>query len=314
MNLIICTTPLQMLIANQLINLKKIQADVLILTYHLNAKYEYYLTKIKNNLHVQNVNMIKIEESNVLTKLMTVRKIQQWCKNQQYNTAYLASIDNFFMHCVLHYGKVQEVYTFDDGTANIIDTSSYFIDKSSQFSALARKILQIEWDLATIKKQTKKHYTIYHNIKNIVDNTEKIDVFGMANVINNKQKNGVCYLFLGQPFDNHKIGLQIYQKLKQNIADIKYFIHPREDSVLIENQLNTLDIIKSDLIFEEYVLQKLNEGYDIELFTMSSSAGFNLYSTKGVKVHFIIETELDAELGEIYKFIKKLSLHWITLD
>lgn len=314
MILYICVTPLQMLIANKLICLKKDQVDVLILTYNFNKKYEYYLNILKSNLYVKNIDVIKIGNKNIFTRLSTVINIKKWNIGRQYHTAFLASVDNFFVHCVLHYSYIKEVYTYDDGVANIIETTTYFIDKSSKFSMIARKLLNMYWNLDFIKNNTKKHYTIYHNTKNIVENTENIDIFGNLDVPDERKNGEICYFLLGQPFSDKESTIRIYQKLKNHYPNIKYCVHPREEISFLKSKLNESDIIASDLIIEEYVLQKLLDGYEVMIFTVDSSAGFNLYYAKGVTVNFVIEKRLIDEVGSVYEFIKKNRLNFIELD
>lgn len=314
MNLYLCSTPLQILIANYLIDLKQDFVDVLVLTYTFNEKYEYYLNKIKNNRYVNQVDVIRINEHNVFTKLMTVGRIILWGKHKKFHTIYLASIDNFFMHCVLHYSHVQEIYTFDDGTANIIEASTYFVDRSSTFSRIARKLLNIRWNLSHIKISTRKHYTIYRDIKNIVDDISYINVFGVDGFKNSIKNRKVCSLFLGQPFNDREIGIKIYKKLKNNFCDIRYFIHPRENFNFIDSVLDEGDIVRSDLIVEEYIFQQVMAGIDIVLLTVSSSAGFNLYYADGVQVKFVVDKRLDGEVGSIYDFIKKNGFDFMELD
>lgn len=314
MILYICATPLQMLIANKLICLKKNQVDVLILTYNVNKKYEYYLKILKNNPYVKNIDVIKIENDNIFTRLFTVRDIKKWNTRKQYHTAFLASVDNFFVHCVLHYACVQEIYTYDDGVANIIETTTYFIDKSSKFSMIARKLLNMRWNLDFIKNNTKKHYTIYHNAKNIVENTENIDIFGNFDVPDERKNGEICYFLLGQPFSDKESTIHIYRKLKHKYPDIKYCMHPREELDFLKDKLNESDIIASDLIIEEYVLHKLLDGYEVMIFTVNSSAGFNLYYANGVTVNFVIEKKLKDKVGSVYQFVKKNHLNFIELD
>lgn len=313
MNLFLCLTPLQILITKKLIELKKEQSEVLILTYNVNEKYEYYMKVIEKSQYVNRVSIIKIEDNNIFTKMMTLQNIVKWSRDKKYKTAYLASIDNFFMHCVLHYSEIVEVYTFDDGTANILESSFYFIDKSSRFSRIIKKLLGIQWTLDCIKKQTKKHYTIYHDIKNIVTNTEYIDVFSYGNlVLDNNTKKKVS-IYLGQPFDNKMVSMNVYKKLKHIDGDVKYYIHPREKKdFLLLNGLGEDDIIQSDLIIEDYVSELLTLNYTVALFSVSSSAAFNLYNTRGVAVCFVIDDTIE-EVEGLYNLIKEKSLKTISL-
>lgn len=314
MNLYICLTPLQILIANKLIELKQEPSDVLILTYNLNEKYDYYVDVISSNSNINQVSTIKIEDNTFYKKLNTLKKIRQWCGVNNYNTVSLASIDNFFMHAVLTYSQAEEIYTFDDGTANIVPTSSYFIKKDSFINKCVKFFLGIKWDLYSIKQQLKKHYTIYHNMKNIVDEgrLEYIDVFSIDTLVLNEQNKNEIYMYLGQPFKNKMVSVDTYKKLKEIYPDIQYYPHPREDISDLYLEIRENDVLQSNIIIEDYVSSLLKKGYVVQLFTVCSSAGFNLYNTKGVDVFFIIDDSFE-EVRDMYIFIKNSALKVIYL-
>lgn len=303
-SLFICLTPLQILIANKLIEVKKEQSDVLILTYNLNEKYSHYIDIISNNGNTNQVSTIKIDDSTVYKKLNTLKKIMQWCSVNRYNIVYLASIDNFFMHAVLTYSKAEKVYTFDDGTANIVPNSSYFIKKDSFINKLARFVFGIKWDLCSIKQRLIKHYTIYKGIKNIVDKDriEFIDVFSYDALLLNEQSRKEIYIYLGQPFRDKMVSIDTYKKLTNTFTGLKYYLHPREEISNVCMSLTKSEILQSNLIIEDYIYSLLQEGYSVKLFTISSSAGFNLYFNNKVEVNFIIVHGLD-EIGDVYHLI-----------
>lgn len=314
MNLYICLTPLQILIANKLIELKQEPSDVLILTYNLNEKYYYYIDVIRNNDNTNKVSTIKIDDSTFYKKLNTLKKIMQWCNVSKYNTVSLASIDNFFMHAVLTYSRAKKIYTFDDGTANIVNTSSYFIKKDGLINKCAKFLLGIKWDLYSIKRQLKKHYTIYHDMRNIVDEDrlEYIDVFSIDTLLLSEQNKNEIYMYLGQPFKNKMMSVDVYKKLKEMYPDMKYYPHPREEISNLSLEIRGDDILQSNLIIEDYVSLLLKKGCIVKLFTVGSSAGFNLYNTKGVNVFFVNSSTYQEE-NNMYEFIISNSLKCVYL-
>ena len=80
--------------------------------------------------------------------------------------------------------------------------------------------------------KTRRHYTIYHNMKNIVENTEDIDLFEI------EEGN----------IDGVREEIDIYKKLMVRNENIKYYVHPREDLLFIISQLSSENILQSDKV------------------------------------------------------------------
>lgn len=316
MNLYLCLTPLQILLANKLISDKREQAEVLVLSYILNEKYDYYSTRIGNNSYVDKLSVIKIDNANLLDKVRTFKNVINWCAGKRFKNIYLASIDNFYMHFILSRCLKGNVYTFDDGTVNIIENSNYFMARPSFMSRAARLLLGINWNIEKIKQHTQKHYTIYNNMKNIVDNVEYLELFSQ-NYVQNDQvyiEKKIINIYLGQPFLDISASLNVYKKLKALNQYIKYYIHPREDYSFLKTELGEESLLQSHLIVEDYIAEIISQGYSVNLFTVTSSAGFNMYSSENVKVYFVIEESLLTEVGDIYDLILQKSLRTISLS
>lgn len=316
MNLFICLTPLQMLIADHLIKNGEKKAKVLVLTYNINSKYDYYKNKLSNNEFVLDVDVIHIKNGSIIDRLNTFYSVYKWTIHQKniVNT-YLACIDNIYMQYII--SKLgSNIYTYDDGTANIISDSQYFIDKTSSISKAFRLLFGIKYDQLGIKQSTKKHYTIYKGIPNIIENTEFIDVFS-TNEQSSKNIDGnekIVNLFLGQPFNLKDASVKIYNQLTTHIDGLNYYLHPREDILYIRNNIGNGNILQSDLIIEEYVMNLVNKGYYINIYTVSSSAGFNLNSAKNINVFFVFNEYIKNEVKQIYSFIKDNDLKILSVN
>lgn len=310
MNLYICLTPLQMLIANKLIELKQEPSDVLILTYNLNEKYEYYIDKINTNILVKDIFKIKLEESSFFTKSENFVNIWKWTRSREYNTIYFACLESIHIHFILEKIKFCHLYTFDDGSANIFPNSIYYTYTPSLKNKLMRFLLGIKWDLNLVKKMTEKHYTIYKSFQNVVNNTEFVNVFSYGFYTTGEKK---ILLFLGQPFKNPKESVELFNLLLIKYKNIYYFMHPREDSSFIERHISKEFLLSSSLIVEDYVSSLLKNGYNVHLFSVSSSAGFNMYDCEGVEVYFICYKK-EKGIKEFFDFLSLNNLPVLYME
>ncbi|KMK51134.1 hypothetical protein RO21_07980 [[Actinobacillus] muris] len=311
MDIYVCLTPLQILIANYIINNNKTNCEVLILTYINNDKYKFYLNKLKKNIYVKNAEIILLENTSFINRIKTFIKIRSRINKTKkiYNDIYISSIDNFYIHYILDRIKFNKIFTFDDGTANIIK-NSFFYKKSSTISIIGRKVLNIKWDINTIKRNSNKHFTIYNNLENIISNVEFIDIFSPKNTVSVIKD---IHIFLGQPFKDDYASVDIYNKLVNKLnKKMQYYPHPRETG--IEFKIDPNNLIYSNLIIEEYIESLLKKGIVVNLYTISSSAGFNLYYSKNVNVLFIFSSRIDKEVSNIYNLIKQKKLANINLD
>ncbi|MFX5344515.1 glycosyltransferase family 52, partial [Acinetobacter baumannii] len=78
-------------------------------------------------------------------------------------------IDNKYTHKILSTVNFKNLYTYDDGAANVVKNSIYFKQTfMSKLKDILFKLMGVEFNLNKIKKISRKHYTIYKGIQNIV--------------------------------------------------------------------------------------------------------------------------------------------------
>lgn len=285
-----CLTPLQMLIANRVINLQRESADVVIMSYESNSKYDYYIELIKRNKYVRQVNVIQLGNLSCMSRVKTLREIQKFAKDSShYRKIYLASIDNFYMQYLLSRLKFQSIFTFDDGTANIFKNSSYFNNVATFRSRIARVFLGVRYNTFRIKTLSELHYSIYRGYDNIIPKVCFVDLYALNNQSNAYLSKGTKYIFLGQPINNSSdLTIEVFQRINRSgYSHLLYYSHPRESLLGLEQKIGSDNLLYSNLVIEDFVSKQLEEGYSIEIFTIVSSAVFSLISWKGVKVHLV---------------------------
>lgn len=298
-----CTTPLQILIAEKIIQLNVDERFDLLLVINdtTNSKFEKYFDRLKINCDKSMVYELKNQSrTKKIQKFLIFKKIYKQWSYANYSSYYLASIDNAFFHWILsHKSKTSDFFTFDDGIANIFINSSYFNEKKVFLHEFIWKILGVNFNTKKVKTQSKIHYTIYPNRKNIVDNKRNIELFSNLDFCSNSEgKKEEINLFLGQPlyevnidYDEDYI-LNILNKFKIDL----YFPHPREKY----NFDNKILILKSDCIFEDYIVKLLIEYKNVNIYTFFSTAALNVEGVSNVKVYYLMNNFLKENYSSLY--------------
>lgn len=322
-NLIICTTPLQILIGQKITKLKVNEKfDVIVIAQNDNKKYQYYFNLIKQDCESSIYYPLTKRYSGLIN---FSKKLNSLNLDTDYKAVYLASIDFVYCHYILSRMNQPEIFTFDDGTANISKSSIYYSKSNSNIikrfvKNTVYKILNINYCLQTIKDKSLLHYTIYENVPNIIDKTYFLQLNDNQIELNNRKrceaKLSKAIIFLGQPF---KEGLTSYNRkelidlLETKLKIDFYFPHPRETNPPEGN----FKIVNSDLILEDYIKIFLHNHYDTELhiYSFISSASLNLINYERVKAYYVYDPLLYKDNKDFYLMAKKyFNIGFITSD
>ncbi|ELA08391.1 CMP-N-acetylneuraminate-beta-galactosamide-alpha-2, 3-sialyltransferase [Moraxella macacae 0408225] len=315
-NLIICMTPLQVLIARKIIERHSQDFIGIYLAETDNAKHRFYSQKLAQQClrHAYislNTDKSATKWQKSLAKLQQFTTVKQQLMRlniwqQPISTVFLANMDLIIPQYILAKVNYKTLNTFDDGTMNIFPTSRYFLPKKQPFAKwLFKKMLGIQADdLNKILAKTQQHYTIFPDKTNIVANPIPINLFSKT-YQNLKTVTATTRILLGQPFDDI-IGEQAYQTMiNQTIKDyqINYFYpHPRENSRFDD----TLPVIKTQSIIEDYLINQLEQQSNtvFEIYTFTSTAIFSLQALPRVKVFAILHEFLQADFAQNYEFLQ----------
>nr|WP_315043079.1 glycosyltransferase family 52 [uncultured Moraxella sp.] len=319
MNIILCITPLQVLIAEQII--KQTQGDFigLYLPYGDNAKHRNYFKKLKN--FCQKTEYIELKNQTWQARFATLNKIKTCLKNlnvyqKNINNIYLASIDVIFLQYIISKINFNQLYTFDDGTANIFPNSTYFNPLQKSFAQQTfKKLIGIKYpDIPSILAVSQKHYTIFPNEKNIIENIEPIFLFKNLKKTNNKTLS-IKRILLGQALDNF-IGENAYREIvvnmKQKFAIDSFVPHPRENLDFSD----ILTVIHSEKIIEDYLIDELtaNLTTQYEIYTFMSTAVFSLRQLPNVAIFMVYNQQLMEQFSNAYQFLASRDFTLLNLD
>lgn len=316
-NLIICMTPLQVLIALRIIEAHAGDFIGIYLAETDNDKHRFYSEKLADRcqrhayLNLNNNDEAQNNWQKLSAKFQHFIKIKEiliglnvW--QQPVATVFLANLDLIVTQYILAKVNYIRLHSFDDGTINIFPTSRYFLPKQQSFAKwLFKKMLGIKDDnLAKILAKISKHYTIFLNKTNIVANPITINLFSQT-YQNTPKINKVVRILLGQPFDDI-IGEKNYQTMilqTVNTYQIDYFYpHPREKNRFDD----VLNVINTQMIIEDYLINQLEQQPNtrFEIYTFTSTAIFSLQALSRVTVFAIFHNVLQADFTQSYTFLQ----------
>lgn len=313
MNLIICCTPLQVLIAEKIIEQYPNEHFFgLMLAPLMNDKYQYYAKKLQKQCHT-----FELIVENSYSKIGLIKKLKSFSKwlNHNYNIDkfFIANLNKFFIQGLLSYVDYQEYHTFDDGTANLVG----FKNKKDMIGIsyqIIKKILGIHDDINAIRCNSKSHFSIYAD--NACHDTIKIiDLFANKSIKPVSNQKSIS-LLLGQPLfkDNHK-NIQTVKMVLQALNIDYYFPHPRENYI---DALDTSKIIVSELIFEAYILQLLKAYSDIKVYYFFSTAGLNVANVQNVELICLYSPDFDivdkTDIKRCYDIFQNRKIKRIDID
>ena len=177
MNLIICTTPLQTLLAKEIVkNYEDEKFYGILFSNHFSEKVDRYFNLFGVLCHI--LNKIYCKSSIKLVFLILYYKIKLF--NKKFDKIFVANIENILIQSIISSLKFNELITFDDGTANILKNSMLYQNNESWKLKFIKFIFMIDHDINTLKDISSLHYTIY-DMDNIIKNTKRISIFNFNN-------------------------------------------------------------------------------------------------------------------------------------
>lgn len=317
-NLIICCTPLQVLIAEKIITLYPNEKFIgLFITNEKNQKHNTYYSRLYNKC--ERCFWIKEEYDFSYEEYFSYWlkwKIKLFFLN--IHKIFVANIEKAFIRmCLSTFPKVS-LYTFDDGIRNLTHSSKdkVFISYPSRFgkrrglkSNFAR-ILGLKYRGNLIKDRIIKHYTLFPNQSNIIENTEAIRLIDRSQSFVQLTSKDNLTIFIGQPiYENGKKSKEITQRIINLYKISHYFPHPRENY-----PIQNVEYINTSLIFEDYFIQYLITK-NVTIYTFFSTVALNMSSLPNVKIIAIKPKSITNESYlECYDIFRKMGIEIIDYN
>ena len=221
-----------------------------------------------------------------------------------------------FLQYVISKVTFQQLYTFDDGTANIFPNSSYFqpLPKSLPLQLFKHAVGITYPSIPSILAISKKHFTIFPQEKNIIATTEPVYLFDKVDHPPDENL-PVKRLLLGQALDNF-IGDKAYADIVETMVKAfhldAFCPHPRENL----DFSHLLPVIDSDKIIEDYLSEALqqNPQQRFEIYTFISTAVFSLKEFPRTQVFMVYTQALWDKFPDAYQFLASRGFTLVNLD
>lgn len=305
MNLVICTTPLQVVIACKTIE-QYYPAERffgIFLTEVENEKHKYYF---KQYLCKKCVSAICLKDAR--GALWKILGALWWRGIFSINRVFLASVNIALIHKLLGFVSFNEMYTYDDGMANLIQSGCLNTADAPLPHIQLRALFGLKsYSITLIKQISLRHYTIFPDHANIVSPTSPVQLIDQSMEVDDSPP---VRLMLGQSaYHDAPRDKALTERV---IADYKvdyYFPHPKEQ-YQIEG---AVECVRSPLIFEDYFIQHLKDKQCI-LYTYFSTAALNLSGLPNVQVISLQPQGIqNKSYLETYQLFEKLGIEVVHL-
>ena len=302
MQLFICYTPLHILIAQKIIHSEKIESYCFVYLYDNNSKKNEHYYELLEKDAIFSVKVLRTKAT--FTDFINIYKLSQTlkvnCKAGEINiyTGNIKSVHTRFLMFLLNYTNL---YTFDDGCANISNTGYYANSNENNLYKLFFQLFAPSLVYSQLRNKMKIHYTIFKE-KNIYPNCKYIDLYNKTRQKNKHTVTKKTILLTSVLSESNitskKIELELYEAiiLQFNVTDI--IPHPREENLALD-----IHIINSHLVSEDILLE-LSKDYELTVIGIFSSTLLNLAGLDIVNSLISIDFEnshINKELIETFK-------------
>ena len=321
-NLVVCWTPLQMLIAEKIIKSHPNEKFYMIVMSHSgkNEKYDYYSSILSQKserfysfyLEPQSQNKLFVYTSLLELKLKSLLF-------PPLKTIYLAHISSPEIHTLVSTYPTVEIRTFDDGSSNLLKKSA-FLNNANRISTgeVSRRFYELfinsTQSVKSIRERSIEHYTIFKDLKNIMDDGHRkmtyLPLFDVSKLKPSKEIKDTIKILLGSPDKGMK---EISEKAIKHFG-IKYAtLHPRQ-----RYELSNAITLQSPYIIEDYMLKEIekNPHTHYEIYTFFSGAALTMKDFPNVSVYALKPSSLPSDywLTPIYELFQKSNVPILEFD
>ncbi|MDO4691874.1 MAG: glycosyltransferase family 52 [Porphyromonadaceae bacterium] len=307
MNLIICGSPLQVLIAERIIDLHPNEDFYgIVYCYQLPPKLAYYYERlsrkcVKSRIIYGDQGHSKLGIYREILKLIVLGATLPKIKS-----VFIANIDIIDVCIFLHKASRGNIYTFDDGSINLCPDA--FMGMVRKKIGGFQRILSCIFKIPTAEdlfRRSLTHYTLY-DLPNVYSNTIKVELFHREKEVKGGNRDAipreVRTLMLGQPIyeygdEGEKLNIQITESVINSYQIECYIPHPRE-----KYRVSNVEYINTNLISEDYLLENLERdpGLHYVIYTFCSTTALNLLGHHRIKFVAVKPKLIPSHLEEVY--------------
>lgn len=313
MNLIICCTPLQTLIAGRIMDEHPDEKFYLIAYHNKEDKklVDYYQRLRKRSAGGQIIKQIELD-SYWGKYWVTIRMLLWGLRHCSKPKVFLANIEKAPLHLIIPWYKHRKIYTFDDGLRNLAtDHLTSPLLQSTEPGRLLKMLIKIFGvpNMHDLHVATRRHFSIYQ-YPNKMPRASHIPLLDDG-VIGRREEKRVHRIFIGQSmyFDG-KLDKELTERVLKLLDIDSYLPHPSE-SYKVEGvtYIKTLDIA------EDYILKQLHSTQDtIEIYSFTSTVLINFHQSPRVRCVMIIPDRVLPYFEPVYTFMHSCGIQALQLQ
>ncbi|QKJ87768.1 Glycosyltransferase family 52 [Paramixta manurensis] len=313
MNVFVCRTIFQAYYADIIIKRKELSDIIFIyLADGFSERERSVLSCLSVTCHiVDGASQFSRLWSQLKTLLFLRKKIKKY--NGKKNI-YFASIDDLFIQTILSCFHFDGIYTFDDGTANYVDKSIFYVPEvmpktiKLKYRLMGNRIK----DIQEVKSIIDIHFSSNH-LPNILEETEYLPLIDV-NAWNsgNFEWRPLINIYLCPHFDEVYCEADIVRQNFLSMLSAQDIVipHPRDKFLWKENEHYTL---LGDVLAEKKISELLIQGYRVNLFGIANSTQYHFIDVDLVKNNVLVLGKLKEKYCnaiqkqiDLFKILAKL--------
>jgi len=301
-NLLIVRTPFQAWFCLQLIDhLGIINYDLLYITHNNSEEDRSYFSRLSSSAKISEYVYLPPARFDLFTHIKLRLRVRSWFCDCDYKNVYVASINSLVINALICRFSFSNLYTFDDGAANLVKGGPYYADPDTNRMKLYRSLFK-GLAVEKIRARIARHYSLYEGFCNIVDESRITYLDGWRSEHQRAPDITVpreCTkrYFIGAPFEEVMSRQEIEKMIDLMLAVgiDGYIKHPREKKEL---PIGGIILDKGGRIAEEVILEA-SAGCTVELYGFLSSVMINLQGVSEKRVVFLPGHHRLTGIGEL---------------
>lgn len=323
MNIIICCTPLQVLIAERIMELYPDEPFFAIgCMQRRTEKLEAYLLRLKEKCQGGGIIISEVTPATAFQDYKRTLSLYAMAyRIPKPRRVFVSNIEKPTLHALLHRSWSAEIITFDDGTRNLVETlsASDMADiEDGIFQRALSRLMHPPLRMKDLFLRKKKHYSIY-NYPNSMGQSEYIELFPREPVSADEEQAveiaREVSIFLGQPIYEFDHGdtwnIALSKSVVEKYRPDYYLPHPRE-----QYHIEGVEYLNTPYILEEYLVWAMvqHPHWTFHVYSFCSTALLNVCQFPQVEITVIKPSILSPKIEGVYDLLSRFGFSFELLE
>lgn len=313
MNIIVCSSPLQVLIAERIV--MRYPQEVfhgLYYSYSHGLKVEYYYERLARMCAKAELVIPPAGHRSPLAMYrQTLKLLCRGLRLPRASRLFIASFDILDVHLLLVRQGRAQVITYDDGSINLSPEGFKLVMHQCP-GALHCLLVRYAGvpTMDSLMHRSEQHYSIYDQ-PNVMGHVTYLPLFDLSEEVRTYSRE--VSILLGQPIYEQEGDREVCNAKNKNVTESivrlyrpdLYCPHPREEYVI-----DGVEYLHTPLVFEEYILAEMvaNPDTHYRVYTYCSSAALNLQGCGQVEFVSLKPSDSPPFLDETYALLARLGV------